>query len=79
MARANPDFNPVMAYINVQFQWIETQRLQASFLVYYYYLCSGQMPLAMGNKDLLEIAHRKILGLIHEGIGRSACGKSRSP
>ncbi len=69
LARREPNFNPVISYIQTTFRWIEEQPLQASFLVYYYYLCTTQVALGIENKELVEIAHRRIQGLIHEGLG----------
>ena len=68
-AREAANFNPVLAYIQGQFDWIEQQPLEASFLVYYYYLCTTKTPVSIENKDLVEIAQKRILGLIHEGMG----------
>lgn len=68
-ARTHTDYEPVKAYINVTFDWIEQQPVQASFLLYYYYLSSTQAPIKIGNRELVEIAQRRILGLIYEGIG----------
>ena len=68
-ARRASDFDPVLAYIKIMFLWIQEQPLQASFLVYYYYLSTTKVSLKVENKELIEIAHRRILGLIHEGLG----------
>lgn len=68
-AREGKNFDPVRAYIHVTFRWIEEQPVQASFLIYYYYLSSTQVEQRVTNKELIEIAHRRIQGLIHEGLG----------
>ena len=69
VARKSADFDPVLTYMKIMFDWLTAQPLQASFLVYYYYLSTTKVPLKIENKELTEIAQRRILGLIHEGIG----------
>jgi len=68
-ARSEPDFNPVLSYVNVHFDWIQHRPLQASFLVYYYYLSTTKVPITIQNKELVEIAQRRVLGLLHEALG----------
>lgn len=68
-ARAEPGFDPVRAYVQIHFDWIERLPLQASFLFYYYYLSTTKVPLELTNKQLVEIAHQRIRGLVHEGLG----------
>jgi hypothetical protein len=68
-ARSQKNFDPVHAYLNLTFDWMSQQPIQASFLVYYYYLSSTQVELAIDNKELIEIAQQRISGLIYEGIG----------
>ncbi|MGZ5280281.1 MAG: TetR/AcrR family transcriptional regulator [Pseudobdellovibrionaceae bacterium] len=68
-ARSEPDFNPVLAYVNIHFDWIQHRPLEASFLVYYYYLSTTKVPITIQNKELVEIAQRRVLGLLHEALG----------
>lgn len=67
--RASPDFDPVLSYIRVQFDAFENFPVRGSFLIHFYYICTTEIPLQTGNKELVEIARRKVLGLIHEGLG----------
>lgn len=67
--RAAPNFDPVASYIRVQFDAFENFPVRASFLVHFYYICTTEIPLSIGNKVLVENARRKVLGLIHEGLG----------
>jgi hypothetical protein len=68
-ARSQKGFDPVQAYIQVTFDWITQQPIQASFLVYYYYLCSTQTEITISNHALVEIAQQRITGFIYEGLG----------
>ncbi len=73
--RSLPDFDPVRSYIRVQFDAFETHPVQASFLIHFYYICTTEIPLSTtGNKSFIESAQRKILGLIHEGLGMKLYG-----
>lgn len=71
-ARNKKNFDPVKAYIESQFNWLEEEKLEASFLFYYFYMCTTKLQLTVSNKELLEIAQRRVLSLIHEGIGNGA-------
>lgn len=68
-ARARPNFDPIRTYVQVHFDWVEQRPLQASFLLYFYYLSTTQVPLAITNEELAAIAQQRILGLLHEGLG----------
>jgi hypothetical protein len=78
-ARALPGYDPVLAYIDVMFSWLEQEPVQASFLVYYYYLCSTQVSVEIENKELVEIAQRRILSLVYEGVGRKLYSFTEDP
>lgn len=68
-ARQKKNFDPVKAYINAQFSWVAEQPRQASFLMYYYYLCTTKVSLKVQNSELIEIGRNRVLSLIHEGVG----------
>ncbi len=68
-ARSKKNFDPVNAYVNAQFKWIAEQPMQASFHMYYYYLCTTKVSLKIQNSELIEIGRRRVLSFIHEGIG----------
>ena len=78
-SRNKKNFDPVRAYIESQFKWLEEEPLEASFLFYYFYMCTTKLPLNVSNKELLEIAQRRVLSLIHEGIGIGAYNVKGDP
>lgn len=69
-ARLQEDFNPVQAYIRAMFSWVQQSAPDSSLLIYYYYLCSTNAPVAIPNQIFLERARLRIEALIHEAVGR---------
>lgn len=68
-ARTEANFDPVLSYINVMFDWVHAEPVQASYLIYFYYLSTTKVQLPTQNDDLILIAQRRIQSLIHEGLG----------
>lgn len=68
-ARNAPEFDPVKSYIEVMFDWVQHQPVQASYLIYFYYLSTTQVELPIKNDELILIAQKRVQSLIHEGLG----------
>lgn len=68
-ARLKPDFDPVASYINVMFDWIHAEPIQASYLIYFYYLSTTKIQLPTQNDELIVIAQDRVQALIYEGLG----------
>lgn len=67
--RSAPRFDPVDSYIVVMLDWIEKEPIFASYLAYFYYLCTTQIELSFSNQTLVETAQKRVQMLVHEGLG----------
>lgn len=69
-ARSEENFNPVQAYVDAMFNWVQQSTADSSLLAYYYYLCSTQVSVMIPNQVFLDKARLRIEALVHEAVGR---------
>lgn len=69
-ARASPDFDSVESYVVGTFEWLKDSSKHGSFLLYFYYLSTTDMKLAVKNSDFLNTARGRIQALLYESAGR---------
>lgn len=63
-------FNGIESYIDGTFQWLKDCRHDFSFLVYFYYMGTSNMKMAIKNNFFLDSARARVDNLLHESIGR---------
>jgi hypothetical protein len=67
--RGRADFDPVNCYAESQFEWLTNEPIQACMLFYYFFLCTTKIPLEVENTELMELARKRLIGFINEGVG----------
>lgn len=68
--RKQKGFNPIKSYIDFMYDWILQTPTEASFLIFYYYLCTTKSELPISIIDFTEGARARIRGLVFEGLGQ---------
>lgn len=68
--RNQPGFDPIRSYVKNMLQWIHAYPAHASFLSYYYYLCSTKSETPIPNQLFLQRSYLRIESFLNEAVGQ---------
>ncbi len=67
--RKKTNFNPLKAYMNAMFKWLERAPESSCFLVYYFFLASTQQNIPIPGSVFWERGQMRVTALLNESVG----------